>query len=109
MGMEITKEQLKSKREIGNVDGRPIYQIVTKGGFNIVAMLSKSGSLEILAVANHPGISQWQAEKKAPKATWTNLRKADYCPYEAFSHLVGPFGQLTDQFQAAADELFGAK
>ena len=99
--MKLDSDQIASKKQVGMIDGHPIYQLRTTGGLVLIAF-SKSGKLEILGAASHPAIAQWLAEKKEPNASWTTLAKSEQADYGDFAHLVPAYEALTEAMRARA-------
>ena len=95
--MNITQEHLASApKRIGHIDGRAVNEIVTTGGFHIVATHDKDGKLEILGTGPHRAVSRAIAKKREPKMQITELSKADYIEPQFFEDILPQYEQATD-------------
>ena len=78
--MDIKKEQIASKKIIGKHKGNPVYELVTKGGLNMIVIQKSDGSAEFLGAAAHQAVSQYIAEGKYKDIEWTELSKSEGIP-----------------------------
>ena len=94
--MQISANQVQSKKQIATLGGSPVFEIVTTGGLHIIALI-KCGKLDVLGTGSHRAISRYLAEQKEPDLEWMDLRKADHVPLEYFQDLLPRYRRLTEQ------------
>lgn len=95
MPVKIEAKQLKGKpKKIGKHDGRDVFALTTKGGFNMI-VASKGQGFETLGAGPHPCVARHIAEQKHKNITWTGLSKADHVPYEDYQHLLPKYEAVT--------------
>lgn len=94
--MKIEAKQLKGKpKKIGKHDGRDVFALTTKGGFNMI-VAPKGQGFETLGTGSHPCIARHVADSKFKDITWTGLNKADYVPYEDYAAYLPKYIAITD-------------
>ena len=96
--MDIKPEHVASKKQVGTLKGKPVFQVRTTGGLVLVVASGSSGT-SILGVGPHQGVARYIAEKKESDLKWTDLSKADYVPYEAFAFILPKYEALTEEFR----------
>lgn len=93
--MKIEAKQLKGKpKKVGQHDGRDVFALQTKGGFNMV-VATKGEGFETLGAGPHPCIARHIANQKYKDINWTSLNKADFVPYEDYQHLLPKYEAIT--------------
>lgn len=98
--MNLDKNQLAGDPiKIGTLNGKPIFEVVTKGGF-YMDIVAKGGSFETLGVGSHKALSRHIASKKEPSIVWTTLAKGDFVPYEDMAFLIPKYEAITDRLRA---------
>ena len=101
--MNITKEHIANKRQVGTYKGNPVMEISTTGGLHLVVTM-KGGSLETLGTGSHRAIARFIADKQAKtdknEIKWTSLSKSDHVPYECFAHLLPVYEELTQRMRS---------
>ena len=93
--MKISLEQLKGKpRKIGTSKGKPVFEILTKGGLAIVVYKGV-----ILGAAPHIAIAKFQARQKEPYIMWDELSKngEEQFIVEAGRHLIPYLDDLVSE------------
>lgn len=95
--MDIKQEHVASKKQIGTLKGKPVFQIKTTGG--LVMVVLGGGTPSVLGVGPHQGVARYIAEKKESDLKWTDLSKADYVPYDAFAFILPKYEALTEEFR----------
>jgi hypothetical protein len=98
---DLKPEDIESKKQIGTLDGSPVIEVVTTGGFHMV-VVAKSGSIKTLGTGPHKVVARFIAEKRNPSIKLTELSKADWVPYETFQHLLPSYEALVDRLNALA-------
>lgn len=96
--MDINPVEIKSKTQIGSLDGKSVWELALKGGLSVIARIAKSG-VEILSAAPHRAIGRFMAKKKFPKLELITLEKSEYPP-AAFQHLIPEYEAITDRLNA---------
>lgn len=97
--MDIRPEHVQSKKQVGTLKGKPVFQVRTTGGL-VLVVASGSGGTNVLGVGPHQGVARYIAEKKEADLKWTDLSKADYVPYEAFAFILPKYEALTEEFRS---------
>lgn len=99
----IPESQIKSKKRIGTLEGKPVIAIETIGGLHLVAGLKK-GRPTIFGAAPHPFVARMIAEKQEEDLVLTELSKSQQldvtkisAPLEA--KYVAVTNQLNDLLQ----------
>lgn len=94
--MDIEPKHLDGKpKKIGQLNGKPVFHMRTKGGLHMVATYG-SGGLNIIGSAPHRAIATHIAQKKEPDVEWSELSKGEYVDPSTFEHLVPEYEALTD-------------
>jgi hypothetical protein len=99
--MDIKLDDLEDKpKKIGTLEGNPVFQIQTKGGFNVIAA-QKGAQFKIIGAASHQAIARHIAQKKEPTLVYESLQKSEAYPLYAFKDLIASYEDLTDQLNTA--------
>lgn len=98
--MNIPKEQVKSKKQVGKLGGQPVYELETKGGLHMV-FVAKGGSFETLGVGPHRSLSRHIAKKKESDIQWSDLAKADFVDPIYYQNLLPKYEGLTEAVRKA--------
>ena len=98
--MNIRPVEIEYKKHIGSLNGRPVIEIATKGGYHLVCA-PKGNTVEYLGAGPHRAVARFIAKKRAPDIKITDLAKADHVDPEFFDHLLPMYEQMTDRFNAA--------
>lgn len=97
--MNLDKNQLAGlPKKIGTLNGKPIFHVVTKGGFNM-CLIAKAGGFETLSCGPHVAIARHIASKREKEIVW-ELAKGDYVPYEDYAFLLPKYEEITDRIRA---------
>ena len=97
--MNIPSNQVKSKKEVGTLDGSKVFQIGTVGGL-FLCVVAKS-TPEVIGVGPHPGIARFLARKRCPDISFTALEKSEILDPKDFADLVPTYEDLTNKFRNA--------
>lgn len=93
--MNITKRDLaRPPKQIGTLDGKPVYEMETIGGYHIVA-LYKGSKVMPVSVGPHRAVSRFLAEKQEPSIKWTDLEKSAHIPSEFFQDILPEYEELS--------------
>ncbi len=74
--MDLDPTQIATRARTGSLDGNPVFHLVTKGGFNVVAAVRK-GKVEYLGYGPHRGVARHIAKKRCPQLQWNDLEKSE--------------------------------
>jgi hypothetical protein len=96
--MDISKEQIASKKTIGQYKGKPVLELVTKGGLHMV-IAHKDGKHEAIGSGPHSAVARHIASKREPDMQLTELSKADYMEPYLYLAMVPEYERLTDLIQ----------
>lgn len=92
--MNVPADQIAYKRRIGTIDNDPLWEVGLKGGLHLV-IAARNGKAETLGVGPHRAIARHIAKKREPKIQLTELSKSDWCPEEAYAHLLPKYEEIT--------------
>lgn len=73
----VTEKDIGSRKKIGKIGDTDAWLLETRGGFCMVASLSKKGEVDVLGCGQHPGIAKFMAEKQHPDLRITELAKSE--------------------------------
>lgn len=91
--MTLDDKQIKSREIVGKLNGEPVWQFTMLGGLYVAALTGKKKKL--LAMAPHPGMMQFMAEKTEPTIQWNELTKSE-SRAEWFQELLPKYEALTE-------------
>lgn len=98
--MNVSAEQVKSKKIIGKSGNQDVVELTLKGGFVMVVKMNASGSGEALGLGSHRGISRYIAKKKCPDLQFTELSKSEEIEPSLFMQYVPYWEKATDDLIA---------
>jgi hypothetical protein len=87
--MQLTKNDIAHKEEIGVYKNQPVIHIRTKGGYNYIALHKNTGELKILGEGSHRLVSKAMADNVQPGIQWheslfkSELAKVSHKPTDA--------------------------
>jgi len=93
--VEIKPEHIETKKVIGRLGAKKVFQLTTLGGLNIV-VVAKAEGFETLGLGSHAKIAQHIAKKKEPSIEFTELSKSEDIPVEYFQFCLPKYEALTD-------------
>ncbi len=94
--MKITTAQLAGTPEkIGELDGRPVMEMATKGGLHLVVTIKKNGSTETLGTGSSRALARYVARKMNPELKVSALAKSEDAPAVALGNAAPEFFALT--------------
>lgn len=96
---DIKPQEIAGKKEIGNLDGKPVYEISLKGGLYIIATPNGNG-VKVLGSGPHPVIAKHIARKINPNLTITELMKSEELEIRYFERLVPYYTQMVHNLNA---------
>lgn len=96
MTMDIEPRHLAYKKTIGKVNSLPVIEMATTGGLCVIVMPS-GGSFETLAMAPHPAIARFMAEKRMPQVEWTELSKSEHVDPKLFEDFIPRYEAITER------------
>lgn len=96
--MDIGKEQIQSKRTVGKLNGKPVLELVTKGGLHMI-IAQKGDKHEAIGTGPHVAVAKHIAAKREPEIEFTELSKADYMEPYLYMSVVPEYERLTDMLQ----------
>jgi hypothetical protein len=94
--MIIPKEQISIQKTIGKSSKGKIVYTKSRGGLHLIS--DHKGA--VIAMASHPAVSRYMAEKQDPDITWTELSKSEHYTYDDFKHLIPEAIELTARAKA---------
>ncbi len=100
--MELSARQIKEKRKIGLWNGVPVLNLLTKGGFNVIAS-AKDGVTKILGMAPFASLAKHIASMAFPDVEWEDsLSKSEKDTFDP--QLVKKYSDLTDRIRRLSDD-----
>jgi hypothetical protein len=100
--LSVKPQEVDTRKQIGNIDGSPVYQIGLKGGLFIIARVKGAG-LDIMASGPHPTVAKHIAKKLFAHLNITELLKSEEMPEANFARLVPYYMDLTRQLNKLAN------
>ena len=98
--MDLSKEQLAGKpKKVGTLGSKPVFALVTKGGYNLIVVPKGPTSYETLAVGPHKAVAKHIAAKLNKEIKWTELSKSEDVDPASFAHLLPKYEQLTSELR----------
>lgn len=92
--MQIRRQDIGTKKKIGQLDGRPVFEIACKGGYHIIC--SPNGpKIDYLGAGPHRAVARFIAKKSRPDMKIDDLSKSDWVDPEHFQHLVPHWENVT--------------
>jgi len=96
---QIQPKHLEGKpKNIGKIDGQPMFQLKTKGGLYIITKSNAKG-FEMLAVAPHPAVARAIVNKKYDNVEFTALSKADHVDEAHYALILPEYEALTEKMR----------
>jgi len=92
--MEIEAKHIKSERRVGTLHGKPVVEVVTYGGLNMI-VVEKAGKVETIGAGPHRAVSRYIAQKNEPDLIITELSKSDYVSIESILSVLPRYEDLT--------------
>ncbi len=97
--MDLRPEDIQSKKRIGHLNGKPVIEVITTGGFHML-LVSKGQGMETLGTGPHKVVARHIAKKRNQDLVLTELAKSDYIAPEFYQHLLPHYEALTDRCNA---------
>lgn len=94
--LNVTAVDIASKKKIGLLKGRPVVELVLKGGLHMVVTKEDGGKTEILGTGPHRAVSRFIAEKNQPDIQWTELSKSNHLDPLAMASVLPEWIELTN-------------
>lgn len=99
--MNIPGQQVKSRRRVGTVGGRGVWQVDLIGGLHLIAAERAGGDLEIAGMSSHPLMARHIAKRHLGDVKYTDLMKAERVDPRDFGDLLPHWDAETDRLRAA--------
>lgn len=97
--MDIEPKQLAEKpRKVGEMNGRSVYHLRTKGGFHMM-VAPKDGRMETLGAGPLSAVAMHIANKKHQGINWTELSKAEHVSPEAIEAVLPKYEAMTHEIR----------
>ena len=98
--MNIDSKQIDEKpKKVGNLHGKPVFHLRTKGGLHILVMQKASG-YETLGTGPHRAVARHIASKYEPDIVWSELSKSDHVDPEAYAMILPKYEEITEALRA---------
>ena len=93
--MNIDAKQIDQKpKKVGNLNGKPVFHLRTKGGLHILVM-QKNGAYETLGTGPHRAVARHIASKHEPEIVWSELSKSDHVDADAYALILPKYEEMT--------------
>lgn len=96
LSMKIPHSEITHKKVIGQLHGKRVFYIRTRGGLHLVVV--ENG--EILAVGPHRAVTQHIAAKRNPDIKFTELSKSEFVDPDTIAFCLPEYQKLTDKFRS---------
>ncbi len=96
--IKITRKDLQgSPKQVGTLDGKPVFHYATKGGWNMV-VVKKGSSEETLGCGSHKAVAIAIAERN-PNLKLDSLAKSEQMPKAYYEDLLPRWEAITKRIQ----------
>jgi len=95
----IPAKQIATRRRIGHLGDRPVYEYGLIGGLYLITALRKEGRPEILSSGSHPAIARHVARKFAPTVEFTELAKSEDVDIRDLEPFLAKYEALTEELR----------
>ena len=85
--MDIRPQEIDSTKTIGTLDGHPVVEVATKGGYHLVCQL-RGRAIEYLGNGPHRAVARFIAKKHHRGLKITELSKSEDLDPATFMHMV---------------------
>lgn len=99
--MQVKASEVASKKVVGTLEGKDVYEVALIGGLHVVGTL-KAGKLEPLGTGPHRAVARHIAKKRAPEIEYNEIAKSEQWPEESFRDLLPAYEKLTDELIKAS-------
>lgn len=106
--LNLTPEHIAYKKQVGNLKGAPVWQVLTTGGL-YMNILGKNGTFDVIATGPHPAIAQHISDQKHPGIQWTGLSKSDTLDIGECQAWIPTFKEHTDRVNKRFQEIQEAR
>ncbi len=94
--MKIAENQLQGKpQKIGELNGRPVMELATKGGLHLVVTMKKNGDTETLGTGSSRAMARYVAKKMNAELVVTALAKSEEASATALGNDAPAWYSLT--------------
>lgn len=91
--MQIDSKQMDERpKKVGELHGRPVMHLRTKGGLHIMAKANG----EVLGTGPHRAVARHIAQKHEPEIVWTELSKSDHITPDSFALVLPKYEEQTE-------------
>ena len=97
----VSADQVAYKREVGHLDGSPVFEVSLIGGLYLIM---KAGNAAPLGSGPHPAVAQTLAKRRHPDIVWSTLSKSGWVDPFLYESLLPEYDALTDRLCALAKE-----
>lgn len=98
--MDLTPEQIAYKSKVGQIGNAPVFEVITKGGWNMV-IAARDGRFEPIGAGPHRAVARHIAMKREPKIEFTEIKKSDHLYVEEYAWMLPEWEQRTDELRTA--------
>lgn len=103
MSLDIQPQEIQgSPKEIGHLDGKPVFQIALKGGLFLIATPNGS-SVKILGSGPHRVVAKHIAKKLHPNLVITELLKSEQLNINTFERLIPYYTDMVNKLNQFAN------
>lgn len=99
--ISVDEKQLTGKpKHVGDLDGRRVLELHTKGGLSMIVAQRVGKSSEILGTGPHRAVARATAMRHAKEIKWNDLAKGDWIDPSAYEFLMPKWMAFTDEMRA---------
>jgi hypothetical protein len=99
--MQVRPGELVGRKQIGALNGAPVFELLTSGGYYIVAAVKKD-KIDQLGVGPRRAVARFLARKSNPELVINALAKSEQLDIADFEPVLPYWEDFTAQLRAQA-------
>jgi len=97
--MQVRPGEIASRRQIGNLNGAPVFELRTSGGYHVVVCVKKD-KVDQLGVGPRRAVARFLAKKGNPELVISALDKSEQLDIADFEHVLPFWSDFLAQLRA---------
>lgn len=99
--MQVRPGEIAHRKQIGALNGAPVFELRTSGGYHMVVCIKKD-KIDQLGVGPRRAVARWIAKKGNPELVISALAKSEQLAYADFERELPYWEGFTAQLRARA-------
>jgi hypothetical protein len=99
--MNVRPGEIADRRQIGALNGAPVFELRTTGGYHIVVAIKKD-RVDQLGVGPRRAVARFIAKKANPELVINALAKSEQLDVADFAHVLPYWEDFTAQLRSRA-------